>query len=100
MFVELLQISLILGAKEVKLQLLLQKRMDNPRNIVKKKKIAPLNNSLFISLNLMLCEIRVTEQQIQINSCKPSNFVLKVVGYKRTNFYSMVRQAIFCCFLH
>lgn len=63
-------------------------------------KIEALNNSLFMSLNLMWCELRVTEQQIQINNCKPSNFMLKVVGYKRANFYNMVRQAIIYCLLY
>lgn len=63
-------------------------------------KIEALNNNFFVSLNLMWYELRVTEQQIQINNCKPSNFMLKVVGYKRANFYNMVRQAIIHCLLH
>lgn len=48
----------------------------------------------------MWCEIRVTEQQIQINNCKPLNCMLKVAGYERTDFYKMVRQAIIYCLLH
>ena len=66
-------------------------------NIV--NKIEALTNSLLISLNLM-CELRVTEQQIQINNCKPLNFMLQVVGYKTANSYNMVRQAITYCLLY
>lgn len=85
------KISLI-EAKEIKVQLLLQNKWIILVNIV--SKIEALNNSLFIFWNLMWCEIRVTEQQIQIINCKPSHFMLKVVGYEKTDFYKMVRQAI------
>lgn len=97
MFVELLKISFSRAAKERKVQLLLQKRviLVNIAN-----KIEALNPCVFISLNSMWCEVRVTEQQIQINNCEPSNCMLKLVGYKRTDFYNMVTQAITYCLLY
>lgn len=53
MFVELLEMPLISGSKEMKVQLLLQKKGRLLVNIINKTEA--LNNNPFMSLNLMWC---------------------------------------------